>query len=281
MNKGTATGLTVQQLIPPGVIWEYGGLVLPDEETFGVWAWADGTLVSRAQYPALFQTVGFSYSPTPGTDPGGGMFYLPNRKGRMGVGRDTGQTEFDVLGESGGSKTATALHTHGMSSHTHTLATHDHHMNGHVHGGNAHNHGLENHTHYTSTGDISANHVHWNQNGVVAFFSDDIHNHAGGGGQLSESGGAVGGTFFGTNAQTTTGNVGHVHAGESGWFNNAQGRGGAENVGNTGGNSGNVSGAQNVGAAQGPSNNTSEASSVGAASGNLPPYLVMNYIVKC
>jgi microcystin-dependent protein len=48
------------------------------------------------------------------------QFYLPDLRGRVPVGRDASQTEFDTLGESGGSKTHT-LTTAEMPSHNHTF----------------------------------------------------------------------------------------------------------------------------------------------------------------
>lgn len=45
---------------------------------------------------------------------------LPNLKGRVPVGKDTGQTEFDTLGKTGGEKTHT-LTTAEMPSHTHDI----------------------------------------------------------------------------------------------------------------------------------------------------------------
>lgn len=56
--------------------------------------------------------------------------------GRVLVGVDTGQTEFDTLGETGGSKTHT-LSTAEMPSHTHTQNAHTHTQDAHTHGHNA------------------------------------------------------------------------------------------------------------------------------------------------
>jgi microcystin-dependent protein len=60
--------------------------------------------------------------------------------GRVPVGLDSGQTEFDALGETGGAKTHT-LTTAEMPSHNHTQNSHNHTQNSHDHGEDSHNHG--------------------------------------------------------------------------------------------------------------------------------------------
>ena len=81
------------------------------------WALCDGSAVSRTGvYAALFGAIGTTWGAGNGTT----TFNLPNLKGRVLVGRDAAQTEFDVLGETGGAKTHT-LTTAEMPAHTHTL----------------------------------------------------------------------------------------------------------------------------------------------------------------
>jgi microcystin-dependent protein len=111
--------------IPPsGTLHDYaGGDITPG------YLLADGTLKNRSQYFDLFAVCGFQYSPTPGQDPGNNEFYLPNVKGRVSVGQDTAQTEFDVRGEKAGSKTHTLVvsempvHTHIQDPHNHDFST--------------------------------------------------------------------------------------------------------------------------------------------------------------
>jgi microcystin-dependent protein len=62
---------------------------------------------STSSYPELAAVVGAN---------------VPNLKGRVPVGRDTAQTEFDALGETGGAKTHT-LTTGEMPAHTHTAGS--------------------------------------------------------------------------------------------------------------------------------------------------------------
>lgn len=75
----------------------------------------DGSAVSRTTYADLFAVIGTTY----GAGDGSTTFNVPNLKGRVPVGRDSGQTEFDTLGETGGAKTHTLL-TAEMPAHTHT-----------------------------------------------------------------------------------------------------------------------------------------------------------------
>lgn len=81
---------------PVGSIVLYGGDTAPQG-----WAIADGAAVSRLTYADLFAKYGTKY----GAGDGSTTFNLPNLKGRVPVGRDAGQTEFDTLGETGGNKT--------------------------------------------------------------------------------------------------------------------------------------------------------------------------------
>lgn len=93
-------------------------------------AWAlelNGQAVSRTSYAKLYSTWGALFGGGDGTT----TFNVMNRKGRVGVGQDTGDTAFDVIGETGGAKTHTLtqaeLPSHGHSissdgSHTHAMA---------------------------------------------------------------------------------------------------------------------------------------------------------------
>lgn len=82
------------------------------------WLICDGAAVSRATYAALFAVIATTY----GVGDGSTTFNLPNLKGRVPVGFDGGQTEFDVLGETGGAKTH-ALSIAELASHDHTTDT--------------------------------------------------------------------------------------------------------------------------------------------------------------
>lgn len=94
---------------PVGTIVPYAGSTTPTN-----WLLCDGSAVSRTTYAQLFSAIGVRY----GSGDGSTTFNLPNLKGRVPVGQDTSQTEFDVLGETGGAKTHT-LTVAEMPSHTH------------------------------------------------------------------------------------------------------------------------------------------------------------------
>jgi microcystin-dependent protein len=85
------------------------------------WLFCDGAAVSRTTYADLFGVIGTAF----GAGDGFSTFSLPNMKGRVPVGLDSSQTEFDVLGETGGAKTHT-LTSAQMPSHTHIQNVHGH-----------------------------------------------------------------------------------------------------------------------------------------------------------
>lgn len=111
-------------LLPPGSITMFArttaltGYTLP-EITPG-WLRCHGEVVSRTQYAALFAAIGTQFNT------GGELstqFRLPNFQGRVPVGVDTTQAEFDVLGETGGEKShvLTAAES-GLRDHVHPSA---------------------------------------------------------------------------------------------------------------------------------------------------------------
>ena len=98
----------------PGIISQYIGATAPAGYLI-----CDGSPVSRTTYSALWDVLRNGTSSSPyGNGNGTTTFNLPNLQGRVPVGRDSTQTEFDVLGDSGGSKTSTAPHNHPVT-HNH------------------------------------------------------------------------------------------------------------------------------------------------------------------
>jgi microcystin-dependent protein len=99
-------------LSPVGSVIAYALSTAPDG-----WLLCDGTVHNISSYPTLGAGLGSTY----GGD-GTTTFAVPNLKGRMPVGLDSTQTEFDTRGETGGSKTSVAPHTHGID-HNHAAFT--------------------------------------------------------------------------------------------------------------------------------------------------------------
>lgn len=105
---------------PTGSLTAFAGASAPTG-----WLLCDGSSISTTTYATLFAVIGYTYGGS------GANFNLPNLKGRVPVGLDSVQTEFDTLGETGGSK-------------THTLTTNE--MPGHTHGGSTTTDGSHSHT---------------------------------------------------------------------------------------------------------------------------------------
>ena len=79
----------------------------------GGWLIADGSALSRGTYADLFAAIGTTY----GAGNGSTTFNLPDLRGRVSVGKNTGT--FATLGGTGGAETHT-LSTTEIPSHTHT-----------------------------------------------------------------------------------------------------------------------------------------------------------------
>lgn len=99
--------------VPAGVILDYGGAAAPSG-----WLLCDGTSYLRADYADLFTAIGTTFGAADGTH-----FNVPNAEGKVTVGLDAAQTEFDTLGETGGAKTHT-LTVAEMPSHRHIGSGH-------------------------------------------------------------------------------------------------------------------------------------------------------------
>ena len=119
-RKGTdgVIGADGSSAVPAGTISLWGSDTAPAN-----WLICDGSAVSRTAYPSLFATIGTKY----GAGDGVNTFNLPNLKGRTPIGYDAAQTEFNLVGKTGGSKThlLTALQS-GLRAHNHTMPDHNH-----------------------------------------------------------------------------------------------------------------------------------------------------------
>lgn len=96
---------------PAGSVQMFAGATAPPG-----YAVCDGSAISRADNPSLFAAIGTTYGSGDGTT----TFNLPNLKGRVPVGQDPAQSEFDTVGEAGGEK-AHALSDGEMPAHAHSL----------------------------------------------------------------------------------------------------------------------------------------------------------------
>lgn len=106
---GSVNSALQAAILPAGSIVQFGGPVAP-----AGFALCDGSSLSTTTEASLFAVIGYTYGGS------GGSFNVPNCKGRVAVGLDATQTEFNVLSKNGGEKTHT-LTTAEMPSHTHPL----------------------------------------------------------------------------------------------------------------------------------------------------------------
>lgn len=137
-NTSADIAAMLDALIPAGTIMPTARAAAPSG-----WMLCQGQAVSRSTYAGLFAAIGTAY----GAGNGSTTFNLPNLRGRTPVGLDTGQTEFNELGKTGGTKEETLsiaqmpAHTHVQNSHNHTQNSHNHSQNSHSHTQSAHSHG--------------------------------------------------------------------------------------------------------------------------------------------
>lgn len=250
------------------------GMIMPSArpDAPAGWLLCDGAYILRADYPALFAAISTTYNIAGDTD--ATRFRLPNLKGKVIVGFNAAETEFDALGESGGSKTSTATHSHTLSAHTHTQAHTHTFTSGRTNTNHAHNVYARDQT----TGD-GGSHFHIARF-VRVVYSTTSSSHAHGGGANTAAEGQNGGVYYGANMTIdvdSSGNHGHNFnhdhpstnwASESPWpgdYNHLH-SGTTDGVGTP--------------STGGPSATDTGGSSAGAASGNLQPYLTMNYLIK-
>lgn len=108
--KGGNIANTFGDTLPIGSQIPFAGEKVPNN-----WLLCDGSELSRTEYADLFAVIGTSY----GVGDGSTTFNLPDKRGKVSVGLDSNDTDFDTLGKTGGEATHT-LTIDEMPSHNHT-----------------------------------------------------------------------------------------------------------------------------------------------------------------
>ncbi len=103
--QGAVSGDT----LPVGAILPFGSDIIPDN-----WLLCNGQEVSRTDYYQLFDVIGTTF----GQGDGFTTFKLPDLQGKIPVGLDSNDEDFDTLAETGGEKEHT-LTIEEMPSHNH------------------------------------------------------------------------------------------------------------------------------------------------------------------
>ena len=227
-------------LCPTGSVVAFAGGTVPTG-----WLLCDGQEVQQSLYPNLYAAIGGQYATSGGQlPPSVGYFRVPLLTGRVAVGRNASDLDFDTLGDTGGAKNSVGLHRHddGTLNAVISNATHQHGSgtlgtttNG-DHGHNISSVGDHTHIENQAVGDTYATYAsngfnNYTQTGSVAGYTDP----AGGHGHSTTSGGPHGHTIGGSTAQD---NAAHNH---------------------------DVAG---------------QTADQGTANGNLQPFIVLNYIIK-
>jgi microcystin-dependent protein len=271
---------------PVGSVMAYTSITPPNG-----WLLADGSTVPISSYLDLFNLIGTKFGGDGVTN-----FALPDCRSKfiLGSGQDpTWNWANRILGVEGGEENHALLtgelaaHTHGMA-HTHTMGNHTHTLGNHTHGMD-HYHLLANHTHLGVDhlhGVTGVNHLHG--------LGGHVHSYQTMGGGATWPG-STGWTLVAANTggpntasdacdrslATSTGaadrglTTGGPSPNNTDWASTTNAA-----WANTGGPSNNTS--------AGPSTNTTDAASIantvsagsGTAHNNMPPFLVLVYIVK-
>jgi len=104
--------------VPTGTILPFAGSTAPSNAII-----CDGSAVLRSTYSALFTVIGTTY----GVGDGSTTFNVPNLKGKIPIGYNSSESEFNSLGKTGGEKTHTLTNSE-MPSHNHPQTAHNHNL---------------------------------------------------------------------------------------------------------------------------------------------------------
>lgn len=102
--------LLTRKGVVSGEIKAIAGNAIPDG-----WLLCDGSELSKTTYPKLYAAIGDLW----GVPNSSSNFKLPNLNGKVPVGYDSSDTDFDTVGKTGGKKTHT-LTINEMPAHTHS-----------------------------------------------------------------------------------------------------------------------------------------------------------------
>lgn len=89
--------------VPVGTILIFTGSYIQNNND--TWRLCDGSGLSSLEYPELYNVIGNTYGASSGNTDGEVIFNLPDLQGRIPIGRNTSDSDFAQLGNTGGSKT--------------------------------------------------------------------------------------------------------------------------------------------------------------------------------
>lgn len=107
---GTGQSGSGGDTLPIGAILPFSGDVIPNG-----WLLCDGSIIEQEDYPELFEVLAGNYGIINREE-----IRLPDLRGKVTVGKDSTDADFDTLGNTGGEKTHT-LTVDEMPSHTHEI----------------------------------------------------------------------------------------------------------------------------------------------------------------
>lgn len=110
IEKSIEVGGVAGDTLPIGTVVEFAS----DTDVPENWLLCNGQEVSRTEYDLLFAVIGTTY----GAGDGSTTFNVPTKEGLVTVGKKSSDTDFNILGKTGGEKTHT-LTVDEMPSHSH------------------------------------------------------------------------------------------------------------------------------------------------------------------